>query len=62
VDHFGNLVTNIRQATLARHLGAPLDDVEVRIHRQAVHGVEGLLGNHLRMGARHFLYPGAAAR
>jgi hypothetical protein len=39
VDRFGNLITNIRQATLAGQLNVPLDKTEVRIKRRTIHGV-----------------------
>jgi len=39
VDRFGNLITNLRQATLAGQFKVPLDRTEVRIKRRTIHGI-----------------------
>ncbi len=45
IDHFGDMVTNIRQASLARHLSARLGEVEVRVRRHVVRGVDRTYGD-----------------
>lgn len=39
IDQFGNLITNIRRATMARSLDAPADKVQTRVKRRKVRGV-----------------------
>jgi S-adenosylmethionine hydrolase len=39
IDQFGNLITNIRRATLQRSLGVSGDHVEVRVKRQSIRGI-----------------------
>lgn len=39
IDQFGNLITNIRRATLERSFAAPADRLEVRLKRRTVRGL-----------------------
>lgn len=41
IDHFGNLITNIRRATLERSFEAPPEQLELRVKRRAVRGICG---------------------
>ncbi|NLW49619.1 MAG: SAM-dependent chlorinase/fluorinase [Candidatus Brocadiaceae bacterium] len=39
IDHFGNLITNIRRATLDRSFGGPPEQLQLRVKRRLVPGI-----------------------